>query len=194
MESLDIWLPLQLHRIANPPLTKLMLALTTIGSPLEVTGMMLVVLAALLFRKHWGEAVGVSVSEVGALLLNQVEKTVFHRARPSFVWALQHESNFSFPSGHAMLGLISFGTVAYLLIRRTKARWQRVAIMLFFAILVLGIGISRVYLGVHFPSDIIAGFIAGWVWLTAVILTTEVLHRIEPGASGPPRRASILRS
>jgi undecaprenyl-diphosphatase len=188
---LDESLPNELHSDASGCLTMLMLGLTIVGSPPVVVSLMAILLVWMIFSKRYGDAIGLTLSEVGALLLNQVSKEAFHRARPDPVWAIVHEHSFSFPSGHAMLGIVSYGTIAYLLIRHTHSRASRRAIGVVFAMLIFGIGISRVYLGAHYPSDIIAGWLAGGVWLAAIIFAVDILHKIEPSLSAEQAKQPI---
>lgn len=119
-----------------------------------------------------------AVSLAGGWLLNTVLKEVFHRTRPD-IEHLVAAGGYSFPSGHAMIATAFYGMLGYLiwlnLKRRDKPAWY---VMVLTFILVVAIGTSRIYLGVHFPSDVIAGFAAGGVWLVACVLAF--------GAAGRP--------
>lgn len=100
----------------------------------------------------------------GNILLNGVLKLFFHRARPDvFAWQTVAVSS-SFPSGHAMSATVCYGTVAYLVIRLQKHRISRIATLLAAVIIILLICTTRLYLGVHYPSDVIAGIIVGLAW------------------------------
>ena len=101
-------------------------------------------------------------------------KTIFHRDRPAFPKAFVHALGFSFPSGHAMGSLIGIGMLAYLIIHSTGKRRAAVTVGVAATLLVLGVGFSRLYLGAHYPSDVLAGFAAGIVWLAACISAVEV--------------------
>lgn len=102
-------------------------------------------------------------------------KLVFRRPRPD-VLRLVEQSGYSFPSGHAMNSMIFYGLAAYLLVRRGR-HWSRYLVAGFVAVLVLLIGLSRIYLGVHYASDVLAGFLIGAGWL---IIAARVSDRI-PG-------------
>ncbi|MBT2662881.1 phosphatase PAP2 family protein [Bacillus sp. ISL-45] len=101
-------------------------------------------------------------------ILNRLLKLYFHRARPDF-HRLIDIGGYSFPSGHAMNAFSFYSILAFLLWRHVPSRIGRVAVIILSAFMILAIGLSRVYLGVHYPSDIIGGFIASGLWVAAVI-------------------------
>lgn len=105
----------------------------------------------------------------GSALMNVGLKLYFHRQRPDVSWALAHESSFSFPSGHSVAAICLYGILAYVLIARVKSLSARAVILGTAVLLVLGIGLSRIFLGVHYPSDVAAGYLAGSIWLLTVI-------------------------
>jgi len=90
-------------------------------------------------------------------------KHLFERARPE-AFQIVAESGFSFPSGHAMVSLCFYGIVAFLIVRKRSLQW-RIAGAVVATLLIVGIGVSRIYLGVHYPSDVVAGYAAGATWL-----------------------------
>ncbi|MEO5628835.1 MAG: phosphatase PAP2 family protein [Thermomonas sp.] len=118
----------------------------------------LVLVLALRRRLHEGLFAGVAIT--GSALLNVGAKHLFARARPTLWESIAPESSFSFPSGHAM-GSMTLAAVLVLLSWRTRWRWPVLAVAAVFTLLV---GLSRVYLGVHYPSDILAGWTAALVW------------------------------
>ncbi|RSD25926.1 phosphatase PAP2 family protein [Mesobacillus subterraneus] len=101
-------------------------------------------------------------------ILNRLLKMYFHRARPDFNRLIEI-GGYSFPSGHAMNAFSFYSILAFLLWRHVPTRLGRVAVILFSSFMIVAIGISRVYLGVHYPSDIIGGFLASGLWVAAVI-------------------------
>jgi membrane-associated phospholipid phosphatase len=103
-------------------------------------------------------------------------KLWFHRDSPSVTWALAREPTFSFPSGHAMLSLVIYGLLLDLIVRLSHSRLLDITAILVALPLILAIGVSRVYLGVHYPSDILAGYPLGAIWLLAVIVSLEALR------------------
>ena len=107
--------------------------------------------------------------------LNLVLKGWFQRERPNF-YQLIVESGYSFPSGHSMGSFILYSAIAVVLVKISKKTVVDAVIIILFALLVLAIGISRIYLGVHYPSDVVAGFAAGGFW---VCLCTLALNYYE---------------
>ena len=101
-------------------------------------------------------------------ILNRLLKLYFNRARPDF-HRLIEIGGYSFPSGHAMNAFSFYSILAFLLWRHVPTRLGRIAVILFSSLMILAIGMSRVYLGVHYPSDIIGGFLASGLWVAAVI-------------------------
>ncbi|UOQ76322.1 phosphatase PAP2 family protein [Hymenobacter sp. 5516J-16] len=146
-------------RAASPNLTPLVAGLTFFASLpfLVVAGAGIPI--TLRLRGHRREGLEVFLAVAGAALLNQLLKTHFQRARPSS--ALVFQQGLSFPSGHAMIGLALYGCLAWLLWRhRRHPAWA--ILLLLFAVL---IGLTRVYLHVHYATDVAAGFAAGLFWL-----------------------------
>lgn len=162
----------------SPQLTSLMKAVTFWGNS-ETFYVIVPVTAAifyLLLRRLDG-LVYILLSSAGGWFFLELLKLQFHRARPVDN-PLIPASGFSCPSGHAMMSIAFYGAVAYLLYRNlTRAPLYRVLIAGGAALLVLFIGISRVYLGVHYPSDVLVGFAAGGAWL---IICTLVIQLIKP--------------
>ncbi|MCM3631136.1 phosphatase PAP2 family protein [Paenibacillus glycanilyticus] len=97
-------------------------------------------------------------------LLNLLLKTVFQRARPD-INRIVEASGFSFPSGHSMSAFTLYGITIYFLWKHLKYRWMRTVVILMGTALILMIGISRIYLGVHYPSDVIGGYLVSAAWL-----------------------------
>lgn len=124
----------------------------------------LVVLLALLRKPREGLFAGIALA--GSGLLNVAAKNYFGRERPTLWESISPETTFSFPSGHAM-GSMTLAAVLVLLAWRTRWRWWVLALMVPF---VLMVGASRIYLGVHYPSDILAGWAAALAWVFGVYL------------------------
>jgi undecaprenyl-diphosphatase len=152
-------------------------AFTMVGSPvgLGVTALG----AALWLRRHhrYRALYVVSTSIVGGLL-NVALKMMFARARPNLEAALRSAQGYSFPSGHAMGSTIVIGALVYV-VARSSVPWKlRSALVAFLGTTVFAIGMSRVYLGVHWLSDIGAGFAAGLLWLIPATVTFETIWRV----------------
>ena len=155
--------------IESPLLTDIMKFFTYIGSTASLIILSLVILF-FLYRvlKHRLELVLFTAVIVGSPLLNLMVKLFFQRARPD-LHRLIDIGGYSFPSGHAMNAFSLYGILTFLLWRHIAARWARILLILFSMMMILSIGISRIYLGVHYPSDIIAGYLAGGCWIAISI-------------------------
>jgi undecaprenyl-diphosphatase len=101
-------------------------------------------------------------------ILNRLLKLYFHRARPDFNRLIEI-GGYSFPSGHAMNAFSFYSILAFLFWRHVPTKLGRISVIIFSSVMILAIGMSRVYLGVHYPSDILGGFLASGLWVTAVI-------------------------
>jgi undecaprenyl-diphosphatase len=162
----------------SPLATKIFVAATIIGSPVAL-GILVAIIAALLIVRHrYGWAIYlVGTTGIGSLMLIEL-KRYFARARPDVAEALRRASGYSFPSGHAMGSAIVFGALGYLLLR-TQRTWRAKAAALAGAMtLVVTIAVSRVYLGVHWISDVGAGVIIGALWVTIATVAYETFRRI----------------
>jgi undecaprenyl-diphosphatase len=162
-----------------------MLEITALGTATVV--MMIVCVAALFLAltRHKYSALLLLVATAGGLLLDLVLKLRFDRPRPHvFTWGT-HAMSSSFPSGHAMSATIVYSTVAYLAARLQKRRWARWLTMFVAALVILLICGSRVYFGVHYPSDVLAGVVIGLAWAAFCMATLEAVQRFsERQASG----------
>lgn len=153
--------------------------MTTIGGPAGVGAIGGVVFIVLLVRKRFRWAAYLVLTAAGGGALDWELKRYFARARPAVAQMLKNASGYSFPSGHAMGSTVMFGALAYLVLRsQIRWRWKAAAIALA-TTLVIGVSLSRVYLGVHWISDVGAGITAGLLWLTMTTVAYETLRRIQ---------------
>lgn len=151
------------------PLTAIMKFFTFIGN---TDSIMVIGIFVLFFLykvlKSRSELVLITVVIIGTPILNRILKNFFERARPDF-HRLVEIGGYSFPSGHAMNALAVYGIIAFLFWRHIPNRLGRTVLILMSSAFILMIGVSRIYLGVHYPSDIIAGYFASGFWLCSVI-------------------------
>jgi membrane-associated phospholipid phosphatase len=154
------------HAHATPTRDATMLFFTSVGAPLPMIAFVALALLALLLRGRRGDARFFALAVGGAAGLNVVAKLLFQRARPALWPSLVTETDYSFPSGHAMGSLAVVAALVFLT-WRTRGRWPILALG---ALFVAVVGLSRVYLGVHYPSDILAGWCASLAWLVGVWL------------------------
>lgn len=156
-----------------------------LGSVVLVAVLGIAIVWYLVKRDRWRAGL-VAVAGGGGTLLDTLLKTVFHRGRPEVASEFVHRQSWSFPSGHAMESTVGYGILAYLLIAHVHGTAKRRAFVTATVILVGLIGFSRVYLGVHYMSDVIGGFLAGGVWLLACIIGDRFARRELPTTSAPP--------
>ncbi len=156
-----------LHRHATPVLDSIMLAVTRVGDAQLLGGLVALGLVALMYTRRNRDAIFTAVAIGGAAVLNPVLKAGFQRPRPQLWATLTPEHDFSFPSGHAM-GSMAVVLALVVLAWPTRWRWPVIVLGMVFVVLV---GVSRVYLGVHFPSDVLAGWGAALAWVAAVTVS-----------------------
>lgn len=166
--------------------------LTALGGIAALTLLTLLVLGYLLLARHHRAALLLAVAMLGGLLLSLALKDIFDRPRPEIVPHLSHVMTSSFPSGHSMLSSVAYLTLGALL-ARTVAR-RRLQIYFIGAALFVSflVGASRVYMGVHYPTDVIAGWAAGTAWAALVWLVAYWLQR--RGMMEPPNEVEPEQS
>jgi membrane-associated phospholipid phosphatase len=182
---------LEANRQQMPVLRPVLWAITMLAAFQTLT--ILVPLGGLLFwlKKQRTVAVAFLVCGLGAGVLNHTLKKHFDRHRPEWKDEWVYESNQSFPSGHSSGSMAMFGMLGYLLARTGRTRRVRVLGGSAAALLILAIGFSRIYLGAHYFSDVIGGYLIGAAWLTLCITALECAqHWIQTSATGrePPVR------
>lgn len=133
--------------------------------------------AFLLLRGNRRTALILIVAVVGGTLLSMVFKDFFARPRPTVVPVEVEVLNYSFPSGHAMLAAATYLTIGALLSRTQKRTVIKIYILVLSVVLTVAIGFSRVYLGVHWPTDVLAGWLAGAVWALVVVFAADLWRR-----------------
>lgn len=139
---------------------------------------------ALRYRTHsWQPLLVLAMSVLGAMLLESVAKQLVARPRPPSAWiAVQAGNGFAFPSGHSATSVAAYGALAYLM-ARTQSRWEsKIASLTVGTLIALLIGISRIYLGVHWPTDVLAGWAVGSAWLAIVCTASSTILRIDARA------------
>lgn len=164
-----------LYEMREIPFTYVFIAITEIGSTVAIGGIALALGLALIARKHFSSFIGLSVSVLGTAATVFSLKEIVERARPDMVYQAYLETGFSFPSGHASLSLALYGFIAFLVWKH--ASHQRTLAVAVVIVLVGLIGFSRLYLGVHYASDVLAGYAVGAAFLFAGIRISERLSR-----------------
>ncbi len=169
-----------LARQRTPARDEIMLDITSLGNGIVLVTVVAVSCVFLWQTRHRWSVYLLLIGVIGGDLLNQLLKELFERPRPSAVVHIDTVSSPSFPSGHAMTSLIVYGSVAYLVGRLEPTPRMRRTTWCFAILIILLIGISRIYLGVHYPSDVLAGFMAGLAWLAFVASGVTALRFFAP--------------
>jgi undecaprenyl-diphosphatase len=175
--SLDNNFSIWVHGFANPPLDTFFNALSTLGGTISVTIITLVAFGLLLWRGHPHDAWRLAIAMLGGVAINEALKALFHRTRPE-LWPGAHIAGFSFPSGHAAMSLCLFGMFAWLGWKYLKDRPARMVWTTLMFLLILLIGLSRIYLGAHFLSDVVAGYLSSGIWLLALLAGSDIFYAL----------------
>lgn len=160
----------------SPALTNYFIFVTNIG---DVYGYLIVIVCTLLISilkfKRWKFVAQITIVLALSAVSNMILKRFIDRARPGIEHLVSVET-LSYPSGHAMSAMAFYGFVIYLFYRFKMNLFLKWVVMLIFLLLILSIGISRIYLGVHYPSDIAGGFIAGFIWVVFCVLLFDLIE------------------
>ena len=168
--ELDTAILIWLHHFATPTLNRIATVLTNLGGPGVIVGVTLIT-ALILYAQHRRRAMTMLLLGVGGTaIINLVLKTAFARLRPDLWVQVVTEKSFSFPSGHAMI-TSALALTIILMLWHTRWRWYALIGGIIYAGV---IGLTRVYLGVHYPTDVLGGWLVSFIW---VIIVNEVLTR-----------------
>ncbi len=179
LTQFDLTLLAWFHAHATASGLKIFAAISVLGSPLAMTVLGVAVALLLAARHSWLLLAGWCAAFAGGGVLDVALKHIIRRPRPIYATPFLREYySFSFPSGHAMGSLIGYAMLAYLLVTLWARRWQaKAAIVSTATVLILAIGVSRLYLGVHYFSDVVGGYAAGVLWVSACITGVEIARR-----------------
>jgi undecaprenyl-diphosphatase len=175
--SIDQTVATAIHGLMTPALTTFFLVVTALGSMEAIA--LLSVVGAVVFGtwRRWLLFGTWVIAAGGSVMFILLLKALFARPRPYFEQPLLLETYYSFPSGHAMEAVVLYGTLAYFAVLALRTWRARAAVILGTSLLVLLIGFSRMYLGVHYFSDVVAGYAAGGMWLSTCITAMEFVRR-----------------
>lgn len=169
------------HRIDNPPMHAAMDAVTQLGSHLAIGSAAGITALAMWRQGRREDAWTVVVSTGGAMAINTLLKNIFQRQRPiERARQITLPNSHSFPSGHSLLSAATYPIVAHHFVQHRSVATQAVVHTLA-SLTILSVGFSRVYFGVHFPSDVFGGFAAGFGWLGLTSLSHTLMQGDEAG-------------
>ncbi len=172
--TVDHWITGHISSIRSPLADRAMVVVTQFGGRNVLPLGTVAVMGLSLAMKRYVLAAGFLIANAGGYLLVVILKMTIQRERPFTEYTHLEVAGFSYPSGHAMMAVIFYGMLAYFLIRAVQSRMMRVFIVCIAALVITMIGFSRIYLGVHYISDVAAGFAGGLFWLSVCITGIEV--------------------
>lgn len=173
LHYIDVLISQSVYLLRTPFLTNLMFVITELGS-LFVLALVSLISIIFLLKHHKKEAILFSLAVVMGIVINTALKSVVQRPRPELS-PLISESMSSFPSGHAMNAFIFFALLSFFSFHFFRNKVLTVAITAFSILCILLVGFSRIYLGVHYLTDVIGGYIAGFCWFVTVLLVDRTL-------------------
>jgi len=173
------------HQFAFPALTILMQIASFLGSTLFLILLGISVVITLYLKKHRRGAIIFTITTIGASLLLASLKIAFRRARPEPFFDTILPASYSFPSGHSLASFCFYGALAAIITVRIEKLWLKTLVWLAAAILISLIGISRIYLGVHYPSDVLAGFAVGLIWVITIAVGDKLIHAKDKHVKNP---------
>ncbi len=159
------------EKMRNSILTDILKIITKLGSAFVL---ITITILSLIILKNKKIGLCITLNLALSTLLNVLLKNIIQRPRPEG-YRLIEETGFSFPSGHSMVNTAFYGLLIYLIIKNVKNKKLKYALSILISILILAIGFSRIYLGVHYTSDVLAGFLISVAYL---IVFTTILHDI----------------
>lgn len=165
--AFDLTVRAWIHRFASPALTRVMTVVSMFGYRILIVA--LTVALGVFLNLRWRRAAAwLTVSMTGSLALDLALKYAFHRPRPQVFFGAEPQS-YSFPSGHALSSFCFYAVMAGLIAARVQSLALRIAVGVAAGVLVIAIGVSRIYLGMHYPSDVLGGYLAAALWVSALL-------------------------
>jgi len=179
-----------IHQFASPTLTSAMRFVTNFGDWQIVLYGTVILLGVLAYLRSFEYMKLVAITMTGGGILDGVLKDTFHRARPE-AFFIPRPATYSFPSGHALISLCFYSLLAGIISLQWRKTWQRAITWALAICAIATIGFSRIYLGVHWPSDVLAGYAAALMWMGAVRFVALKLYERQPVAAAGSRDHEI---
>ena len=173
-----------INKIVTPGIKSLMVFISFLGSAKFYIPLCLLIIFYFYKKNYHINILGLVNGVLGSAILNFLLKIYFTRTRPEDYFQII-ETGFSFPSGHSMVAISAYFTLTYLFLRKKSWDIKKVSIWLATGLFVLLVGFSRIYLGVHWPTDVIAGFSVGFIWVFINIIIIELLNKKYKKQSNP---------
>ncbi len=171
----DLYIRDWLHAFSSPRLTALFVLLSWLGSWFVLLSMG--ILLAVLFVNRFSEVRVVTITLYGAIILSAALKLLFHVSRPEPFFGLSVPDTHSFPSAHAFISFCFFSLIAQFINQRVNQRLARVCLWAIACLIIAAIGVSRVYLGMQYPTSVLAGYAAAHVWMELVKIIVRKLSK-----------------
>ena len=174
--ALDRWLGQALYSVRDPFLVQFFIWISELGNETTIFGIAFIAMIIFAYRKRLPDAIGLAVSVFGSAGVLFVLKELVARARPSGPFPAYIETSFSFPSGHATLSIALYAFLLWAVYDAMPPLWKKMALSSA-SILILAIGFSRLYLGVHYLSDVLAGYLLGGIFVFLGIAAVKKLKQ-----------------
>lgn len=175
--SFDQWVVRHMLHLRTIHLTSFMEAVTKLGGIIIIVPSGLLAAGYLLLKRQSNAAYGLAIAVIGGIILNNFLKILLQRPRPISESTLIAVSGWSFPSGHAMNSMIFYGMISYLVVLYIRSWTMKIIAIVSGSSIVFLIGLSRIYLQVHYVSDVMAGFACGLFWLCVCITGMEITKK-----------------
>lgn len=171
----------------NPNLSQFMLFITHLAKAQVVSVAVIFSLIILFLLNKWSYLKSLLISVVGGELFVWIIKNIIDRPRPPLTSALVTETSYSFPSGHSFVAVAFYGLITFFIFESLKKKYLKVLTLISGLTLIILIGFSRIYLGAHWPSDILASYASGLAWLSIIITVTHIKRKFHPKIILPPK-------
>jgi undecaprenyl-diphosphatase len=183
-QSLDLHWRALLHAGSSPRVTEFMAYTTQLGAIVALSFLSAGVILGFLFLKLKRAAALMTANMVGAWILNDSLKILFHRIRPEPFFGIPPPGDYGFPSGHSLCSFCFYGMVTAMFLVRIRNRAARSVILTAAILIIGGVGLSRVYLGVHYPTDVFGGWSIALCWISFLMMFDRREEPQVPRATG----------
>ncbi|QNU68506.1 phosphatase PAP2 family protein [Ruminiclostridium herbifermentans] len=175
-DKFDSYVYDEISKIISPELTEIVKLITFFGSSKLLKYLSGILLISILINKKYSFNISMIIINIMlSAMLNEGIKNIIQRSRPDILRLIEIKG-YSFPSGHSMISMSFYGLLIFLCLRNCKSKWKYIIISLFL-LLILLIGFSRIYLGVHYASDVLGGYSLGIAWIGAFSIVIDLKYK-----------------